>query len=87
MFYLKIPFLANGGNNVKTDGGINAVMLYISICGNNDTSHFLPVDGILRLDKVRVATGFHFYHNQFSVFGCDDIQFQMFFRQLRSRMV
>ena len=63
MFYLKISFLADSGNNIKTNRSVNIVMLYISICGNNDTSHFLPIDSILWLNIVRITTGFHFYHN------------------------
>ena len=77
MFRFESSYIAYCRNNIKTYGHIYAKMFYVSIGGYDNTAYFLPIDGILRLDILCIASGFHFDDNQLIVFGRDDIQFQM----------
>lgn len=52
-------------------------MLDIGIGRYDNTSYFLPVHGILRLNVIRIATGFHFHNNQFLIFVGYNIQLKV----------
>ena len=66
-------------NDVETYGGINTEMLHVGIGGYDGPAYFLPVDGVLGLDVLRIAPGLYFYDDHFVVFSGNDVQFQMVF--------
>lgn len=64
MFNLKCASLTNSGNNIKTNGSIDAEMLDVSISSHHNVAYLLPIDGILRFNVVRITAGFYLHYNQ-----------------------
>ena len=66
-------------NDVETYGGINTEMLHVGIGGYDGPAYFLPVDGVLGLDVLRIAPGLYVYDEYFVVCSGNDVQIQMVF--------
>lgn len=77
MLYLECTRFAYSRYDVEADGCIQAEVLDIGIGRYDNTSYFLPVHGILRLNVIRIATGFHFHNNQFLIFVGYNIQLKV----------
>ena len=60
MLYPECTRFAYSRYDVEADGCIQAEVLDIGIGRYDNTSYFLPVHGILRLNVIRIATGFQF---------------------------
>lgn len=58
MLYPECTRFAYSRYDVEADGCIQAEVLDIGIGRYDNTSYFLPVHGILRLNVIRIATGF-----------------------------
>ena len=55
MTYLEGACVTHYCNDVETYGGINTEMLHVGIGGYDGPAYFLPVDGVLGLDVLRIA--------------------------------
>ena len=77
MLYPECTRFAYSRYDVEADGCIQAEVLDIGIGRYDNTSYFLPVHGILRLNVIRIATGFHFHNNQFLIFVGYNIQLKV----------
>ena len=64
MTYLEGACVTHYCNDVETYGGINTEMLHVGIGGYDGPAYFLPVDGVLGLDVLRIAPGLYLYGNE-----------------------